>query len=304
MRSNKGATCKSLVLDDGGFWSRVTTHVGTTTPIFKMLRRFDTGSPTVGKLYSSWFELGEHLKTQPSDYQNVATEKHGERWAYGHAAIAGAAYVVDPEFYSHNQETNVEVMEGFMETVEKIAVLIEVRKAAAASDELAKQWKARADLINKDPMAQKTFTHYPKYPTEKDAAVKAFCAKANAQLALYRGKKGIFAREWIFDSAENMPAYLWWDSNAARACPSSRSSRGKSSRSPPPRRSASASTASSHSSRTRGATASAMRRPTSSWASSTTCASSPRRRSPRTTSRPSVGTIRGLQHGPRQVRRL
>ena len=34
----------------------------------------------------------------------------------------------------------------------------------------------------------------------------------NAQLAIYRGKKGIFAREWIFDAAEQMPAYLWWDS--------------------------------------------------------------------------------------------
>ena len=42
--------------------------------------------------------------------------------------------------------------------------------------------------------------------------MKAFCTKVNAQLAIYRGKKGIFGREWIFDAAEQMPAYLWWDS--------------------------------------------------------------------------------------------
>ena len=34
-----------------------------TLPILKMLRRFDTNGPTIGKLYSSWFELGEHFET-------------------------------------------------------------------------------------------------------------------------------------------------------------------------------------------------------------------------------------------------
>ena len=42
-----------------------------------------------------------------------------------------------------------------------------------------------------------------------------FCAKANAQLARYRSKKGMFARSWVFNSAEETPAYLWWDANGA-----------------------------------------------------------------------------------------
>ena len=45
--------------------------------------------------------------------------------------------------------------------------------------------------------------------------MKAFCTRVNTQLALYRGKKGIFSREWIFDAAEGMPAYLWWDQYGA-----------------------------------------------------------------------------------------
>lgn len=28
---------------------------------------------------------------------------------------------------------------------------------------------------------------------------------------MYQGKKGIFAREWVIESAEKMPAYMWWD---------------------------------------------------------------------------------------------
>ena len=122
---------------------------------------------------------------------------------------------LDPEFVDHQQESNAEVMEGFMETLEKIAILVEVRRQLAASDELAKLWKQRAALIAADPTKQVAFTHYPNYPTSKDTVVKAFCAKANAQLAMYRGRKGLFAREWIFDSAEQMPAYMWWDANGA-----------------------------------------------------------------------------------------
>ena len=180
-----------------------------------MLRRFDTGSPTIGKLYSSWYELGEHLKSVPSDYKGVAVDKRAVRWAYGHAAIAAAGYVLDPEFADHQQESNEEVMEGFMETIEKIGILIEVRRQLAASDELAKQWKGRRGMIAADPSKQSTWQHFPDYPTTETPAVSGFCAKANAQLALYRSKKGLFARSWVFNSAEETPAYLWWDANGA-----------------------------------------------------------------------------------------
>lgn len=45
--------------------------------------------------------------------------------------------------------------------------------------------------------------------------MKQFCVKVSAELALYKGKKGIFAREWVVESAASMPAYLWWDSHGA-----------------------------------------------------------------------------------------
>lgn len=105
-RQHKGGTAKKLVLDDDSFWKKVTCHVNATTPILDMLRRHDTSAPSVGKLYSGWYELGEQLK-QMNDcpYAKTMGEKLDERWIYGHADVAAAAYVLDPEFASHEQMT-------------------------------------------------------------------------------------------------------------------------------------------------------------------------------------------------------
>jgi hypothetical protein len=104
-------------------------------------------------------------------------------------------------------------MEGFMETLEKVAILIKVRLMVEDDPEILKKWAARKKLIEKDPLAQKTMDEFPDYPDCKDPDVKAFCSAANQQLAMYRGKKGIFAREWVMEGARDMPAYLWWDQN-------------------------------------------------------------------------------------------
>ena len=96
--------------------------------------------------------------------------------------------------------------------VEKYGIMFEVRRLEKLDGRFCDLWKKRCALIVKDKKKQATYEHcYPKYPTKADANVKAFCTRVNTQLALYRGKKGIFSREWIFDAAEGMPAYLWWD---------------------------------------------------------------------------------------------
>ena len=83
------------------------------------------------------------------------------------------------------------------------------------SNELAKKWKKRAIMIAADPFKQKTWTDYPSYVSTSDPAVARFCAAASAQLVLYRGRKGEFARNWIFRAAETMPAYEWWEQHGA-----------------------------------------------------------------------------------------
>ena len=186
---------------------RVTRHVGATLAIFKFLRRVDTGSPTLGKLYSNWFELGESLKGSTSDFKKVAIDKWSERWAYGHRDVAAAAYVVDPEFHSHDQASNEEVTRGYMATVEKIGILMDVRRRQRESpNELEQAWKKRCEFITADKKNWHSYTLYPTYPNKNSAEVKAYCKKVSEQLHHYRQRKGVFACEWVFEAAETMPA--------------------------------------------------------------------------------------------------
>ena len=145
----------------------------------------------------------------------MALDKWAERWAYGHCDAAAAAYVVDPEFHGHEQGSNKEVTEGFMKTLEKIAVLIEARRMEENSAELSKLWKLRAELIVKDPNAWKNYEHYPKYPTKDTPSVKLFCRTVSQQVHMYRSRQGIFASDWVFEAPATMPAAAWWDTYGA-----------------------------------------------------------------------------------------
>ena len=224
-RDNKGGTAKKLIMDDDGFWRRVDNHVKLTMPICKFLRRHDTSAPAAGasrpsaavpslppplasasalghplrqpwapplagKVYHGWYELGEHLKDSSVSYSKDAVKAHEQRWAYAHCPFFAAGYVVDPEFVGHDQASNAEVMEGFNETVEKLAILLKVRKEKEKYDA---QWAKRRAAINADPTAQSKWDDYPTYPTSKDTDVGYFCAAASTQLTLYRGKKGTTA---------------------------------------------------------------------------------------------------------------
>lgn len=212
-RQNKGATAQSLVLDGSNtssFWSRVQTHVQTTLPAFKLLRRHDSSAPTIGKVYHGWFELGTAISHSDASYKDRFKAKFDDRWAYGHSDFAAAAYVVDPEFRGHDQASNDEVMNGFMNTVEKIALLRQVRSLQDLDGRYSTLWKKRRDLIAANPEKQNTYESYPTYPTTDDAAVMEYCKTVNEQLANYRDGVGVFSRAWVLKTAETMPAHRWW----------------------------------------------------------------------------------------------
>ena len=123
--------------------------------------------------------------------------------------------MVDPEFISHQQASNEEVTQGFIETLEKLAILLKIRELERTESQFSAQWQKRKAAIEADPRAQQQWTDFPNYPDASDPDVKKFCAAANTQLSLFRSRKGVFARDWIMDSAKDMPAYLWWDQNGA-----------------------------------------------------------------------------------------
>lgn len=128
---------------------------------------------------------------------------HDGRTATSTSSLLPSAYALDPEYIDHDHAGNKEVTEGLLNTVEKMGILFVTRQLQEKDGRFADARAARAELIEGDKNKQKTLEHYPKYPTRSDPKVKEFCTKVNAQLALYRGKKGIFSREWVFDSAED-----------------------------------------------------------------------------------------------------
>jgi len=144
-------------------------------------------------------------------YAQAAKDKYDQRWIYAHCAFFAAAYVLDPEFVDHEQSSLEEVMTGFGEVLGKIGMLMKVRLLQGEKGEYTELWKKRRAAISKDLTTQlKDFSAYP--TAETDEEVREFCAKACAQLAQYRGKKGSFAWPWAFgEGAKNTPAYMWWD---------------------------------------------------------------------------------------------
>ena len=152
------------------------------------------------------------MKASTAPYKAKCLESHADRWSYGHSDFAAAAYVLDPEFHEHDTSANEEVTTGFMNIVEKIGILKVVREKLETFD---KAFKARYDFLGDDPSKLASFDAFPTYPTSETDTVQAFCVKVSSQLALYRGKKGIFGRTWVMQGARNIPAYLWWDSNGS-----------------------------------------------------------------------------------------
>ena len=123
--------------------------------------------------------------------------------------------MLDPEFHEHDASSNEEVTSGFINIVEKIVILKAVRDNLPA---YFWKLKARCVALGDDPPKLATYEAFPTYPTVKDSVVSTFCQAPQAvdsQLIQYRGKKGVFSRDWVMASARTMPAYLWWDANGA-----------------------------------------------------------------------------------------
>lgn len=220
-REHKGSTARKLVLDEeeGSMWDRISLHVKATWPMYKLLRRHDSSAPTAGKVYHGFFQLGEYIKDECKDvpYQKKLLEIQQERWSYGGAGpFYCAGYMLDPEFMHHRQSTNAEVVQGFNTILERIGILHEVRRLHNEEENKFDDiWKARKALLEKDKKKQRTYEHYPDYPTIQNETVKNFCMQVKEQLSLFRNKKGDFGRDWIVEGAKKLPAHLWWEENGS-----------------------------------------------------------------------------------------
>jgi hypothetical protein len=269
-RTNKGATTSKLVQDEDGFWARVSTHVDVTKPIFRMLRRFDSSAPAIGKVYSSWFELGEHLGSAASPYQAKCLEKHAERWAYGHSDIAAAAYVLDPEFHEHGQAENEEVTTGFYNVVEKRSGSCSRCGRMSAPTSHCGRRVLSSSRTTRTSWRRMTSSPPTPPPRTLGSSSARRSTRSSPSIAPRRAR---FRAHGSWQVPSRCPPTCG-GTPTVRAAPSCSAWRVLSSPSLPRPLSASASTLSSRSSRTGGATGCSTTRQTSSWPSSTTSASS------------------------------
>jgi hypothetical protein len=116
---------KKIVLSDD-FWLQCKLFVKATTPAMKVLREVDHGfSPMCGKIYHRMWTVKEHLqemsRAHPAlQWIQAASQIFEKRWSDYHCDFYSAAYMVDPEFQSHKQEDNNEVMQGWLNVLERM----------------------------------------------------------------------------------------------------------------------------------------------------------------------------------------
>eukprot|EP00959_Pyramimonas_sp_CCMP1952_P120365 2516899-Pyramimonas_sp.AAC.1 len=163
-------------------------------PIAKLLRLTDSDAPTASKVPYHMFEVQERLKqidVGDADLTQEIIAIHRNRWDYMFTIIQYAGYLLDPEFWDMDQESDEETMDAFFKFVDKVYCY----PPKPAQD---------ASAVQK---------------AEYDAAVKEaneMRAQAERELQMYRGKQGIFARPSVQENAKKISAAQFWMTYGAR----------------------------------------------------------------------------------------
>jgi hypothetical protein len=132
--SDDGDKVKDCVLRSE-FWKNLEEVLALTKGTVALLRECDRGVPIAGKVYVAMFNCGqelEALRDNTLEYYpgiKVSTQKYAKVhaiwekcWEMLHNDMHAAGYVLDPEYQSpdNGQHSNVEVMQGFHNIVEKL----------------------------------------------------------------------------------------------------------------------------------------------------------------------------------------
>ncbi|KAK3239741.1 hypothetical protein CYMTET_50351 [Cymbomonas tetramitiformis] len=191
------------ILVDLYFPAQIDLCLAFLQPVVLLLRFSDSDLPTASKIQYHKFEVQEALKAVAIDPENPPWDMDAEeapspealkqeiisihryRWDYGYTILQGTGYLLDPEYIDMDQHEDEETMESFRRFVEK------------------------------------TY-YYPKPPgpdasAEEVAAFKVQCASqlakrsaAEVQLLQYKMKRGVFARETVWEIAKVVSTPDFW----------------------------------------------------------------------------------------------
>jgi hypothetical protein len=132
--SDDGDKVKDCVLRSE-FWKNLEEVLALTKGTVALLRECDRGVPIVGKVYVAMFNCEQELEAMRDSTLEycprikVSTQKYAhvhaiweKCWEMLHSDMHAVGYVLDPEYQSpdNGQHSNVEVMQGFHNIVEKL----------------------------------------------------------------------------------------------------------------------------------------------------------------------------------------
>eukprot|EP00250_Pteridium_aquilinum_P001972 c12183_g1_i1 orf=1-480(-) len=120
-RTVVGRACAANIRDPL-WWEEVRRIVALGKKIIHLLRMCDAIQPCIGKIYESMDKMVEKLAQIEPDvykYQTLQRVCH-DRWDAYHSPMHAAAFVVDPQFQTGNQERDVEVMDSWDEVLERL----------------------------------------------------------------------------------------------------------------------------------------------------------------------------------------
>ena len=186
--ANIGATVKSIVLDDTGFWNPMTSILYVALPLIKLLRAMDGNKPMIGKVYDRMFTIGERIKELESkgiSWAGTMAEKHAVRWEYLHSPFHAAAYALDPEYMETVGELDGATQEGLLTVLERMALRDAIMAAA-------------------DPVAAISTIN------ASSPEVISRVAQAEREFAIYQRREGVFSRASVLANAKTMEPAAWW----------------------------------------------------------------------------------------------
>ncbi|KAK3273420.1 hypothetical protein CYMTET_18338 [Cymbomonas tetramitiformis] len=164
------------------------------------IRVFDSDRPTASKIQYTKYQVQEKLKTvtvevgkepwaeDEYDWDEIMHEViaiHRYRWDYGYTIVQGTRYLLDPEYVDMDQHQDPETMEAFRCFVEKCYVLPDALPEEATEEEMLAHEKERDEVMRQ----------------------RAAC---DLRLLEYKMKRGVFARDVVWENAKNISAVDFW----------------------------------------------------------------------------------------------
>ena len=178
------ASAKEVTMSEE-FWEEADMVVAIMEPIARLLTYCDSDLPTMSKVHYSMFLVQEAVEALDisAGLKKELLALLRARWDYGFSPLQGAGYVLDPEFWDCDPDPET-----------KASFRTMVDKTYADPPELDED--ADADVVAARD--------------RECAALKSKRAAAERQLAIYKQRQGVFARDITIENARLMSAADWW----------------------------------------------------------------------------------------------